>query len=171
MGVTCKVPQLRFGEFSGEWEEKKFGEVFERITRKNKENNSNVLTISAQQGLVNQKNYFNKSVSSKDIRGYYLLHKNDFAYNKSYSNGYPLGAIKKLSRYNKGVVSTLYICFKAKSNNVLFLEQFFNSGYLNKEIHKIAQEGARNHGLLNISVVEFLEISISKFQKHKNKKK
>ncbi len=69
------IPKLRFPEFvdSGEWEEKKLGEIFERVTRKNKENNKNVLTISAQQGLINQEEYFNKSVSSKDVTNYYLL--------------------------------------------------------------------------------------------------
>lgn len=152
--------QLRFrnerGEVFGEWEERRLGDVVERVTRKNSENEQNVLTISAQQGLINQKEYFNKSVSANDVRGYYLLHKGDFAYNKSYSKGYPLGAIKRLSRYEKGVVSTLYICFRAKKGVYEpFLEQFFESGQMNKELHKIAQEGARNHGLLNLSVVEF----------------
>jgi len=149
------IPELRFKEFSGEWEEKKFGDIFERVTTKNKENNLNVLTISAQQGLISQEEYFNKSVSAKDVTGYYLLHKNDFAYNKSYSNGYPMGAIKRLSKYDKGVVSTLYICFKSKKDNVIFLEKYFDTTKWYKEVHKIAQEGVRNHGLLNISVVEF----------------
>ncbi|BDD00746.1 restriction endonuclease subunit S [Persicobacter psychrovividus] len=155
-----KHPQVRFKDDDGkdfaDWEVKKFTQAFERVTRKNKENNKNVMTISAQQGLINQEEYFNKSVSAKDVSGYYLLHKGDFAYNKSYSAGYPMGAIKKLNRYDKGVVSTLYICFKAKENsNADFFEQYFEAGKLNKEIHKIAQEGARNHGLLNVSVVEF----------------
>jgi type I restriction enzyme S subunit len=163
-GVMQKIfsQELRFkaddgSEFS-EWEEKKLGDIFERITRKNRENNQNILTISAQQGLVNQEEYFSKSVSAKDVSNYYLLHRGDFAYNKSYSNGYPMGAIKRLNKYDKGVVSTLYICFQIKSNaNADFYEQYFNGGFLNREIGKIAQEGARNHGLLNVSVVEFFE--------------
>lgn len=161
-GVMQKIfsQELRFTQDDGSafpnWEEKKLGDVFSRVTRKNSENNKNVLTISAQQGLINQEEFFNKSVSAKDVTGYYLLKKNEFAYNKSYSKGYPMGAIKRLTKYNKGVVSTLYICFKAKNElEVNFYEQYFNSGFLNKELHKIAQEGARNHGLLNLSVVEF----------------
>ncbi|GAA4295779.1 restriction endonuclease subunit S [Nibribacter koreensis] len=139
-----------------EWEEKKLGQVFERVKTKNAKNNKNVLTISAQQGLVNQEDYFNKSVSAENVTGYYLLHKGDFAYNKSYSKGYPMGAIKRLTKYDKGVVSTLYICFKIKDgSSEAYYEQYFNSGYLNSELQKIAQEGARNHGLLNMSVVEF----------------
>lgn len=155
-----KVPKLRFSEFSEfgeEWEEKELGEVSERVTRKNKENNQNVLTISAQQGLVNQEEYFTKSVSAKNISGYYLLIKDEFAYNKSYSKGYPMGAIKRLNKYEKGVVSTLYICFRVKKNNsnVDFLEHYFDNGKINREISKIAQEGARAHGLLNMSINDF----------------
>ena len=155
-------PSLRFKEFSGEWEEKTLNSIFERITEKNKENNDNVLTISAQYGLISQTDFFNKSVAGKDLTKYYLLHKDDFAYNKSYSNGYPMGAIKRLTKYDKGIVSTLYICFRVKNNdNVRFLEQFFESKKIEKSIQDIAQEGARNHGLLNISVGDFFDITIN----------
>lgn len=161
-----------FGNNYPDWEENKFGEVFERITQKNKENNQNVLTISAQQGLINQLEYFTKSVSAKDVSGYYLLEKGDFAYNKSYSKGYPLGAIKKLNRYDKGVVSTLYICFRVKELvSSVFFEKFFDYGGINKEINKIAQEGARNHGLLNISVIEFFRDIIIRFPKLEEQEK
>lgn len=154
--------QLRFKDEDGnaflEWEDKHFGDVFTRVTTKNKENNENVLTISAQKGLISQLEYFNKSVAAKDVSGYYLLHKGDFAYNKSYSQGYPMGAIKPLKRYEKGVVSTLYICFRPKAKfSGAYFEQFFDAGMLNREIAKIAQEGARNHGLLNVSVKEFFD--------------
>ncbi len=152
--------RLRFKDDNGNdypaWEVKRLGEVFERVKSKNAENNKNVLTISAQQGLINQEDFFNKSVSAENVTGYYLLHKGDFAYNKSYSKGYPMGAIKRLTKYDKGVVSTLYICFKVKDgSSEEYFEQYFNSAKLNRELHKIAQEGARNHGLLNMSVVEF----------------
>jgi type I restriction enzyme S subunit len=163
-GVMQKIfsQKIRFKDENGkdysDWEEKSISEIFERITEKNKENNKNVLTISAQYGLINQEDFFNKSVAANDLSGYYLLHKNDFAYNKSYSNGYPMGAIKKLNLYNKGVVSSLYICFRAqKYQDPNFYEQYFEYGQQNREIEKIAQEGARNHGLLNISVIDFFE--------------
>ena len=167
-GVMQKIfnQEIRFKADDGsefcEWEEKELGEIFKRVVSKNKENNKNVLTISAQQGLINQEEFFNKSVSAKDITNYYLISKNDFAYNKSYSNGYPMGAIKKLNRYEKGVVSTLYICFRILNGNYSadFYEKYFDSGLFNREIEKIAQEGARNHGLLNVSVVDFFSSTI-----------
>jgi type I restriction enzyme S subunit len=157
--------QLRFKDTSGndypDWEEKSLGDIAVRITQKNQENNLNVLTISAQFGLISQLSFFNKSVSAKNLSGYYLLSKNDFAYNKSYSNGYPMGAIKRLNKYDKGVVSTLYICFRFNHFvDFSFMEHYFETGLQNKEIEKIAQEGARNHGLLNISVKDFFSITM-----------
>lgn len=155
------VPRMRFPGFTGDWVEKKLREVFSRITRKNSENNKNVLTISAQYGLISQLDFFKKSIAAPDLTGYYLLHKGEFAYNKSSSQGRPVGAIKPLKLYDKGVVSTLYMCFKCKDlREIDFWEQYFDAGMLDKEIASIAQEGARNHGLLNISTRGFFELSV-----------
>lgn len=155
------TPTLRFPGFTGEWQEKKLNEVFSRVTRKNAENNQNVLTISAQYGLISQLEFFKKSVASSDVTGYYLLHKGEFAYNKSSSQGRPVGAIKPLRLYDKGVVSTLYICFKCNNpEEIDFWEQYFDAGILDSEILSIAQEGARNHGLLNISTGDFFGLNV-----------
>lgn len=167
-GVMQKLfsQELRFKDDNNQdfpdWQEKTLGEISNRVITKNKENNLNVLTISAQNGLVSQLEFFNKSVSAKDVTGYYLLDRNDFAYNKSYSNGYPMGAIKRLTRYEKGVVSTLYICFRNKTCfDNSFAEQYFETGLQNNELEKVAQEGARNHGLLNIGVSDFFKIELT----------
>ena len=116
------VPEFRFPEFKndGGWKKVILGEAFERISEKNVNNNRNVLTISAQY------DYFNKNVAAANIKNYYFIHKGDFAYNKSRSQGYPFGVIKPLRRYESGVVSILYICFRAKTNCCIdFYEQYF----------------------------------------------
>jgi type I restriction enzyme, S subunit len=151
----------RFKEFEdSEWKRYHFKDIFKRITRKNTVNNSNILTISGTHGLINQRDFFNKRVAADNLDGYYLIEKGEFAYNKSYSNGYPLGAIKRLDRYDAGVLSTLYICFGLSNslNSGDFMAHYFESGIFNKEIYGIAQEGARNHGLLNIGVNDFFEL-------------
>ena len=86
------------------------GDIVERVTRKNQDLVSNLpLTISAQYGLIDQNEFFDKRVASKDVRGYYLVNKGEFAYNKSTSTDAPWGAVKRLDRYENGVLSTLYI--------------------------------------------------------------
>ena len=135
---------------------------FQRVTDKNSVGNTNVLTISAQHGLINQFEYYNHQYASENTSGYTLLHKGDFAYNKSYSDGYPWGATKRLERYDSGVVSPLYICFAAKDGVCAdFYSYYFESEPFYREIYKIAQEGARNHGLLNVATEDFFKIRIA----------
>ena len=154
------IGKIRLSEFSSKWTHSKFNSVFERITRKNEELNSNILTISAQNGLISQKDFYNKRIASVDTSKYILLKNGEFAYNKSYSNGYPLGAIKRLDLYEKGVVSSLYICFKLNNSDSCsdFWKYYFEAGMLNREIKMIAQEGARNHGLLNMATEDFFNM-------------
>ena len=156
---TLNVPNLRFPEFEGEWEKKRLGDFTERVKRKNKYNLSKLpLTISAKYGLVDQITFFNKIVASTDMSNYYLLKKGEFAYNKSYSNDYPWGAIKRLDNYEQGVLSALYICFATQDNvESDFILQYFESPKWHKSVSEIAVEGARNHGLLNISVQDFFQ--------------
>ena len=151
-----KVPELRFAGFADDWEDRKLSSIAERVTRKNKNNESTLpLTISAQDGLVDQNDYFNKQVASRDVTGYFLVKNGEFAYNKSYSNGYPWGAIKRLDKYEMGVLSTLYIVFKPTAINSQFLVSYYETTRWYREVSKNAAEGARNHGLLNISPNDF----------------
>lgn len=148
-----------FQYFIDTWEKRKLGELTKRVTRKNINNESTLpLTISAQYGLIDQNIFFDKQVASKDVSSYFLIKNGEFAYNKSYSNGYPLGAIKRLDRYPNGVLSTLYIIFKPISVSSQFLVSYFDSTHWYKEVAKNAAEGARNHGLLNISPSDFFNM-------------
>lgn len=152
----AKVPELRFAGFADDWEERKLSSISERVTRKNKNNESTLpLTISAQDGLVDQNDFFNKQVASRDVTGYFLVKNGEFAYNKSYSNGYPWGAIKRLDKYNMGVLSTLYIVFRPTDINSQFLVSYYDTTRWYREVSKNASEGARNHGLLNIAPTDF----------------
>lgn len=151
------VPKLRFPGFTEPWEQRKLGEIVERVTRKNNGQSDRPLTISAQDGLVDQCEYFDRQVASRDMSNYYLIKKGEFAYNKSYSDGYPFGAIKRLDYYDKGVLSTLYIIFKIVDDRIGsdFMVAYYMTSLWHKEISKRAAEGARNHGLLNISTEDF----------------
>ena len=144
------------------WEQRKLGEIARRVIRKNDGNESDLpLTISAQYGLVDQRTFFNNQVASKDMSGYYLLKKGEFAYNKSTSTDSPWGAIKRLLNYDKGCVSTLYICFDLIDADPDFLVTYYETNHWYKSVQLIAAEGARNHGLLNIAPDDFFDTVLS----------
>ena len=153
-----KYPKLRFKEFSKPWSHVRLADFSERVVRKNKNNETELpLTISSRDGLVDQITFFNKTVASKDMSGYYLLKKGEYAYNKSYSAGYDFGSIKRLERYPMGALSTLYICFALTKYDSDYIKTYFDSLKWYKEIYMISAEGARNHGLLNVPTDEFFE--------------
>ena len=154
----------RLKGFSGEWKKISLSDIFDRVTRKNDEKNTNVVTISAQRGFVKQEDFFNKIVASEILDNYFLVEKGEFCYNKSYSNGYPWGATKRLNDFDKAVVTTLYICFQIKDekNNLGdFFEQFFEANLLDSGLTQIAHEGGRAHGLLNVTPNDFLNLKIT----------
>lgn len=162
------APKLRFKADNGSefpaWEKKTLGDIVERVTRKNRDNQTDVpLTISSLDGLVDQRDYFKKTVASKDMSGYFLLQNGEFAYNKSYSVGFDYGSIKRLDKCPCGALSTLYICFGLKPNVDIdsdYLTHYFDSQKWNSEVAAICAEGARNHGLLNVSTSDFFDINI-----------
>lgn len=158
------VPKIRFKGFEGEWKKVKLNSFAKRVTRKNSHLESTLaLTIASAHGLVSQIDYFNNLVVGSNIRNYYLLKKGEFAYNKSYSNGYPFGSVKRLERYEQGILSTLYITFSIDNSiSSDYLTHFFDTNLWHKEVAERAAEGARNHGLLNIGANDFLDINIWK---------
>ena len=153
-----EYPMCRIEGFEQALSTYKMSDFSSRIATKNKDSKcSLVLTIAAQYGLVNQESFFNKSVASENLTGYYLLHKGEFAYNRSYSAGYDWGTVKRLDNYDQGVLSTLYICFKINETIVDsdYLAYYFESTKWHRGLSDIAGEGARNHGLLNVSITDY----------------
>ena len=153
-----KNPMCRIEGFEQALYTYKMSDFSSRIATKNKDSKCSLaLTIAAQYGLVNQESFFNKSVASENLTGYYLLHKGEFAYNRSYSAGYDWGAVKRLDNYDEGVLSTLYICFKINETIVDsdYLTYYFESTKWHRGLSDIAGEGARNHGLLNVSITDY----------------
>ncbi len=160
-----KKPVIRFEGYIEDWQQRGLGELVTPITRKNKDLESDVvLTISSRYGLIDQYEFFNKRIASSDVSGYYLMEKGEFAYNKSTSGEAPCGSVKRLDRYDKGVLSTLYIIFMLSKEEIIdsdFLTEFYDTALWHNDIRAIATVGARNHGLLNISPSDFFTTNVS----------
>ena len=129
------------------------GDIAERVARRNSNNEcTRVLTASAESGLVDQQEYFLKRIASPDLTNYYLLRRGDFAYNHSSSANAPFGIVRRLDTYDSGCLSSLYIVFRPFSDvDSDFLLQYFESSAWHNDVSGMVTEGARNHGLLNIS--------------------
>lgn len=157
-------PAIRLTGFNADWEQEKLQNFAVRITRKNiKKQNNRPLTISAQHGLVDQTVYFNNRVAAQDVSNYYLIKKGVFAYNRSTSKDAPVGAVRRLVDYEEGVLSTLYLVFSITDPQHVdpnYLSYFFETTGWHSWILERAAEGARNHGLLNVSSQDFLSLPV-----------
>ena len=143
--------------------EHRLSEFVRRVYRKNTAGNDHPLTISGRDGLISQSHYFDKRIAAEITEHYTLLKRGEFAYNRSYSARYPYGAIKRLDAYDEGIVSTLYLGFGLNPEAALlsdYLIQFCEVGGFNHQIHKVAEEGARNHGLLNVAAHDFFAMKL-----------
>lgn len=161
LAFSLLTEKKRLKGFEDNWELQSFRKIINRVTKKNEELDDTVVTISAKRGFILQEDFFKKRVASDTLSGYYLLKKGQFAYNKSYSNGYPMGVFKRLNDFDKAVVTTLYICFELKENICSdFMVHFFENGLMTNNLMKIAKEGGRAHGLLNIGLDDFMNLKL-----------
>ena len=120
---------MRFPGFEGEWESHTLSDYCQKITRKNKGNLlSNVLCNSANQGIIPQSEYFDRSIANSDnTSGYYIIEQGDFVYNPRKSTTAPYGPVNIYHGEKPGIISPLYLCFKTKDINRSFLYYYFKS--------------------------------------------
>jgi type I restriction enzyme S subunit len=161
-GPTAARQRTVLGRLPDDWRVVPLSDVVENIIRRNGDGTDRVLTCSGELGLIDQTVFFSKSVASESREAYFLLQRGEFAYNRSTMNGYPYGAIKRLDRYDAGVLSTLNICFGLRGSEWVsdFASQFFESGLLNRQLGRIARVGSRAHGLLNVSKSDFFAVTV-----------
>jgi type I restriction enzyme, S subunit len=140
------IPRLRFKGFHEEWEEKKLSDLSSKVNKKNKDNSiSNVLTDSAESGVVDQQSFFDKDIAnSKNTSGYYVVDSNDYIYNPRISKFAPYGPIRRNKLGIKGIVSPLYYVFNVSNVNFSLLDNYFLSSKWHKYIYQNGNSGARS---------------------------
>lgn len=139
-------PEIRFPGFTEDWEQRKLEDISDKVTEKNKNNEfTETLTNSAEFGIINQREFFDKDISNeKNLNGYYIVREDDFVYNPRISNYAPVGPIKrnKLGRTG-GVMSPLYYVFRPHDIDKKFLEYFFGTTIWHKFMKLNGDSGAR----------------------------
>lgn len=141
------IPELRFPDFKneGEWEEKALEKLADRIILKNKDRGINkVFTNSAAQGIVDQRDYFDKDIANKsNLENYYVVEDSDYVYNPRKSKKAPVGPISKNKTGHRGVMSPLYTVFRFLDTENQFYEYYFISKHWYDSIRKASNTGAR----------------------------
>ena len=148
------------GQNYPEWKIKRLNKIAGKVTKKNKDDKfSEVLTNSANQGIVYQKDYFDKDIANQNnLTNYYILEKDDFVYNPRISNAAPVGPIKR-NTLGRGVMSPLYRVFRFKENTLQFYQYYFETTLWHRYMHSVANYGAR-HDRMNITSDDFWDIPI-----------
>jgi restriction endonuclease S subunit len=142
------VPEIRLDGFEGEWKELQLSDICQKVTEKNKDNKFNeTFTNSAEFGIINQRDFFEKDISNeKSLNTYYVVRNNDFVYNPRISNYAPVGPIKRNKLGRTGVMSPLYFVFRIINSNIdlNFLETFFDTNTWHKFMKLNGDSGARS---------------------------
>ena len=156
------MPKLRFPGFEGEWGVALLSEIFEKNTQKNADGKiTNVICNSAKQGLIPQREYFDKDIANGDnTNAYYIIKQNDFVYNPRKSSDAPYGPISIYKYADAGIVSPLYLCFSAKHRiNSRYFEWYFRSPVWHRYIYISGDSGAR-HDRVSIKDSTFFAMPI-----------
>lgn len=153
-GVMQKLfsQEVRFKADDGSefpaWESATVGELFTFVTEKNKDGHiNNVITNSAERGLVPQREYFDKDIAvDGNTKGYTVIRKGDFVYNPRKSTSAPFGPFNIYERNEVGIVSPLYTCLTPYDDEMApYLAWYFKTNRWHPYIvtHG-AQSGARH---------------------------
>ena len=141
----AKVPELRFAGFADDWEQRKLGDISYKVKEKNKTGEfTETLTNSAEYGIINQRDFFDKDISNaKNLTGYYVVKNDDFVYNPRISNFAPVGPIKRNKLGRTGVMSPLYYVFRTHDIDKNYFEKYFDTVYWHRFMELNGDSGAR----------------------------
>ena len=156
------VPEYRFPEFvdNGDWEIVKLREIAVRVKNKNKFNEQlPVLTNSATEGIVNQQDYFDREIVTRDnLSNYFIVKIDDFVYNPRISSLAPVGPISR-NKIERGIISPLYTIFRFCKGCIDYFDYYFRTNCWHQYLRSIANFGAR-FDRMNITNEEFMNMPI-----------
>ena len=143
------------------WEQRKLKEIADKVSEKNKNNEfSEPFTNSAEQGIISQKDYFDREiVNNENLDSYYIVRNDDFIYNPRISVMAPVGPINRNRLGRNGVMSPLYTVFRTHDIDNWYLEFYFKTTKWHRFMKLNGDSGAR-FDRFTISSTQFMEMPI-----------
>lgn len=153
--IKCAIPKWRFESFDSypKWDIKKLGYLMEPIKDRAGDKKYVLMSVTSGVGLIPQVEKFGREIAGNSYKNYYVIRKNDFAYNKSSTKEFPEGYISMLKDYEEAAIpNSIFTCFRVIGDEYepLFFDQLFNTNYHGKWLRKYIEIGARAHGALSI---------------------
>ena len=154
-------PIIRFKGYEDDWEQRKLNEIADKVSEKNKNNEfSEPFTNSAEQGIISQKDFFDREiVNNENLNGYYIVRDDDFIYNPRISVTAPVGPINRNRLGRNGVMSPLYTVFRTHDIDNLYLEFYFKTTKWHHFMKLNGDSGAR-FDRFTISSMQFMKMPI-----------
>lgn len=156
------TPKLRFPEFQDQpgWKEAPLEQIADRVTTKNLDGSiARVLTNSAEHGIVDQRDYFDKDIANAgNIDGYYIVDLGDYVYNPRISTLAPVGPISR-NNIGKGVMSPLYTVIRFEAESTDFYEHYFKTVSWHSYLRRVSSMGAR-HDRMSITTGDFMAMPV-----------
>lgn len=157
------VPELRFPEFANdrEWEVEPLGKLSQEIIEKTKGRKYKLMSITSGVGLVSQIEKFGREIAGESYKNYYVIHNEDFAYNKSSTKLYAEGEIAMYNDEEIGAVpNSIFTCFRFNKNkiNPVFAKYPFANNLHGNWLRKFIAVGARANGALQVNNKDLFDI-------------
>ncbi|MCX4150767.1 MULTISPECIES: restriction endonuclease subunit S [Paraburkholderia] len=160
--TPARVPKLRFPEFreTDGWKFIPLNRLAIRAKQKNRDEKiDRVLTNSAEFGVLDQRNFFDKDIATQGkLESYFIVERGSYVYNPRISSTAPVGPISK-NKIGTGVMSPLYTVFKFKDDRDDFYEHFFKTTGWHTYVRQASSTGAR-HDRMAISSDDFMAMPL-----------
>ena len=162
--MNMNEPKLRFKADDGsqfpDWEEKKLGDITEKVVRKDANSNADVRMISQGNGFILQSNKYSRENAGQSLKKYTLLKRDEFAYNHGASKVKPYGVCYRLCESDEARVPYVYHTFKLIDGDSVFWNYSLNTSCMDRQLKKMVSSGARMDGLLNIGYDAYMSVNI-----------
>lgn len=156
------TPKLRFPEFRTNWGTKRLDVIAQPIAERAGNRPITPYTVTTGVGLVSQQDRFGRTIAGSAFKNYYVLRKDDFAYNKSATKAYPQGYIARFFGDEGAVPNSIFTCFRVDPDviNPAYLEYLFAGNLHGRWLRRFIKVSARAHGSLSVDDADLMSLPV-----------
>ena len=169
------LPQLRFQQFEDlpAWSIENLGDLAVPVKERAGIKKYVLMSVTSGVGLIPQIEKFGREIAGNAYSSYYVIKKNDFAYNKSATKQFPEGYISMLTEYEEAALpNSIFTCFRFVDEECIpqFFDHLFHNNYHGSWLRKYIEVGARAHGSLSVDTKHLWDMPVALPRKEEQQK-